>query len=265
MGIPLLRGRTFEQSDAADNAPPVILINETMARRFWPNEDPVGKRFRFDDPNFKSPWFSIVGIVGDVRQEGLEMPAGLMAYFPSKGYWADDVVMHSKNDPRALVSSLREQIRSVSPNLAIDNINVVSDLLVLHESQRKFNALLLGALAVIALLLAAVGIYGTVSYWVKQRTPEIGIRMALGADQNNIFRLVVVNSMQFILAGLVLGIVGSLAATRLIASLLFGVTPSDPATFAAIVTMLALVAFSACWIPARRAMRVDPIVALRHE
>lgn len=265
MGIPLLRGRNFEQSDAADNAPPVILINETMARRFWPNEDPLGKRFRFDDPNFKSPWFSIVGIVGDVRQEGLEMPAGLMAYFPSKGYWADDVVMHSKNDPRALVSSLRDQIRSVSPNLAIDNINVVSDLLVLHESQRKFNALLLGALAVIALLLAAVGIYGTVSYWVKQRTPEIGIRMALGADQNNIFRLVVVNSMQFILAGLVLGIVGSLAATRLIASLLFGVTPSDPATFAAIVTMLALVAFSACWIPARRAMRVDPIVALRHE
>ena len=265
MGIPLLRGRAFEQSDAADNAPPVTLINETMARRFWPNEDPLGKRFRFDDPNFKSPWFSIVGIVGDVRQEGLEMPAGLMAYSPSKGYWGDDVVMHSKNDPRALVSSLREQIRSVSPNLAIDNINVVSDLLVLHESQRKFNALLLGALAVIALLLAAVGIYGTVSYSVKQRTPEIGIRMALGADQNNIFRLVVVSGMQFILAGLALGIVGSLGATRLIASLLFGVTPSDPATFAAIVTMLALVAFSACWIPARRAMRVDPIVALRHE
>ncbi len=265
MGIPLLRGRTFEQPDTIDNALPVIIINETMAQRFWPNEDPLGKRFRFDDPNFKSPWFSIVGIVGDVRQEGLEMPAGLMAYFPSKGYWMDDIVIHSKNDPRALVSSLREQIRSVSPNLAIDNVNVVSDLLEFRESQRKFNALLLGALAFIALLLAAVGIYGTVSYWVKQRTAEIGIRMALGADQKNIFRLVIARGMQFIFVGLALGLAGALSAARLIASLLFGVTPSDPATFAVIALLLALVAFVACWIPARRAMRVDPMDALRYE
>jgi predicted permease len=265
MGIPLLRGRVFTSADTVENAPPVIIINETTAKRCWPNEDPIGKRLKFDDPNFKSPWFAIVGIVGDVRQDGLEMPPGLMAYVPSGVDWTEDLVIRTKNDPRALVAAVRSQIRSIDTNLAIDHVGVLSDLLALRESQRKFNALLLGALAFIALLLAGVGIYGTVSYWVKQRTAEIGIRMALGADQKNIFRLVVTHGMQFILAGLVLGIAGSLAATRLIASLLFGVTASDPATFAAIAILLTLVAFAACWIPARRAMRVDPIVALRYE
>jgi putative ABC transport system permease protein len=265
MGIPLLRGRVFEISDTVENTPSVIIINETMARRHWPNEDPIGKRLRFADPNFKSPWLTIVGVVGDVRQEGLETPVGLMSYVASGGYWGDDIVLHSKSDPRTLVGAVREQIRSVDPNLAIDHVSVVSDLLFLRESQRKFNALLLGALAAIALLLAAVGIYGTVSYWVKQRTPEIGIRMALGADQKNIFRLVVTRGMQFIFVGLGFGIAGALATTRLITSLLFGVTASDPATFAAIAILLILVALAGCWIPARRAMRVDPMVALRYD
>jgi putative ABC transport system permease protein len=266
MGIPLLRGRVFTDADAVENAPPAIIVDETMAKRYWPNEDPIGKRLKFDDPNFKSPWFSIVGVVGDVRQEGLESAPGLMAYTPSNDFWLDDLVIHCKSDPRALLSAVRAEVRSADSQLAIGHqFGVLSDLLALRESQRKFNALLLGSLAFIALLLAAVGIYGTVSYWVKQRTPEIGIRMALGADQQNIFRLVITRGMQFILVGLVLGMAGALAATRLIASLLFGVTANDPATFAAIVILLALVAFAACWIPARRAMRVDPIVALRYE
>jgi len=265
MGIPLLRGRVFAAADTIENAPSNIIVNETMAKRFWPNEDPLGKRLKFDDPNFKSPWFTVVGVVGDVRQQGLEQPAGLMSYVASDGEWVDDLVIHSKNDPRTLVPAVREQVRSVDSNLAIDHVGVVSDLLSLRESQRKFNALLLGALATVALLLAAVGIYGTVSYWVKQRTPEIGIRMALGADEKNIFRLILTRGMLFILAGLALGIAGALAATRLIASLLFGVTPSDPATFAAIAALLTLVALVACWVPARRAMRVDPIIALRYE
>jgi putative ABC transport system permease protein len=265
MGIPLLRGRSFEAADAVDNAPPVIIINETMANRFWPNENPLGKRFRFDDPNLKSPWFSIIGVVGDVRQEGLELPAGIMAYVPSKGYWMDDLVIHTKNDPRLLIGSVREQIRSVNPNLVIDNVNVVGDLLSLRESQRKFNALLLGALASLALLLAAVGIYGTISYWVKQRTPEIGIRMALGADESNIFRLVIGRGMRLIALGLGIGIAAALAATRLIASMLFGVSATDPATLVAIAFLLTLAALAACWVPARRAMRVDPIIALRYD
>jgi len=265
MGIPLLRGRVFSDADVIENAPSVIIVNDTMAKRYWANEDPIGKRLKFDDPNFKSPWFTIVGVVGDVRQEGLEMPAGLMAYSPSDGEWTDDLVVHTSSDPRTLATAVREQVRSVDANLVINRVSVLSDLLSLRESQRRFNALLLGALAFVALLLAAVGIYGTVSYWVKQRTPEIGIRMALGADQKSIFRLIITRGMQFILAGLALGMGGALAATRLIASLLFGITTNDPATFAAIAILLALVAFIACWIPARRAMRVDPTIALRHE
>jgi putative ABC transport system permease protein len=266
MGIPLLRGRVFTDADTVENAPPAIIVDETMAKRYWPNEDPIGKRLKFDDPNFKSPWFSIVGVVGDVRQEGLESAPGLMAYTPSVDFWLDDLVIRCKNDPRTHLSAVRAEVRSADSHLAIGSrFGALSDLLALRESQRKFNALLLGSLAFMALLLAAVGIYGTVSYWVKQRTPEIGIRMALGADQQNIFRLVITRGMQFILAGLALGIAGALAATRLIASLLFGVSANDPATFAAIALLLALVAFAACWIPARRGMRVDPIVALRYE
>src|SRR5580692_11604043 len=217
MGIPLLGGRVFTEADTAEKAPPTIIINKTVARQFWPNEDPIGNRLKFDDPNFKSPWFTIIGVVGDVRQEGLEMPAGLMAYSPSTGEWTDDLVIHSRKDPRTLFAAVRECVRSIDPNLAIAHEGVLSDLLFLRESQRKFNALLLASLAFIALLLAAVGIYGTVSYWVKQRTPEIGIRMALGANQQNILWLVITRGMQFILAGLALGIAGALAATRLIA------------------------------------------------
>ena len=265
MGIPLLRGRIFSAADTVDNAPSTIIINETMARQYWPNEDPLGKRLKFDDPNFKSPWFTIIGVVGDVRQEGLEMPAGLMSYVPSDGEWTDDLVIHTRMDPRPIVSAVREQLRAIDPNPAIDHVAVLSDLLSLRESQRRFNALLLGSLAFIALLLATVGIYGTVSYWVKQHTPEIGIRMALGADQKNIFAHVIKNGMQLIFAGIAIGIAGALAATQVIASLLFGVTPSDPATFAAIATLLTLAALAACWIPARRAMRVNPLVALRYE
>jgi putative ABC transport system permease protein len=265
MGIPVLRGRVFEQSDTIKNAPPVIIINETTARRYWPKENPIGRRLKFDDPNFKSPWFTIIGVVGDVRQEGLEMPPGLMAYSPSGGEWTDDLVIHSKSDPRALIAAVRELVHAIDPNLAIDHVGVLSDLLSRHESQRKFNALLLGSLAFISLLLAAVGIYGTVSYWVRQRTPEIGIRMALGADQKSIFANVIKSGMQFIFAGITLGIGGALAAARLIASLLFGVRASDPMTFAAVAILMTLVALAACWIPARRAMRGDPIEALRYE
>lgn len=265
MGIPLLRGRVFTEADTIENAPPVIIVDQTMAQRYWPNEDPLGKGIKFDDANFKSPWFAIIGVVGDVRQEGLAQPAGLMSYVPSDGAWTDDLVLRSKSDPRAIIASIREQVRSIDRNLAVANISVLSDLLSLHESQRKFNALLLGALAFVALLLATIGVYGTVSYWVKQRTAEIGIRMALGADQQNIFRLIVARGMILISAGLALGLAGALASTRLIASLLFGVAPSDPATLCAVAILLALVALLACCIPARRAMRVDPMVALRYE
>ena len=265
MGIPLMHGRVFTEADTVENAPPVIIIDQTMAQRSWPNEDPIGKRLKFDDPNFKSPWFTVIGVVGDVRQEGLEQAAGLMSYVPSDGEWTDDLVLRSKSDPRTIVAAVREQVRSIDRNLAVADVGVLSDLLSLRESQRKFNALLLGALAFVALLLAAIGIYGTVSYWVKQRTAEIGIRMALGANQQNIFRLIVARGMILIFAGLAVGLAGALAGACLIASLLFGVTAYDPPTFCAIAILLLLASLAACWIPARRATRVDPLVALRYE
>ena len=265
MGIPLLRGREFTETDATSDAAPVIIVNETMAKRYWPDENPIGSRLKFDEPNFKSPWFTIVGVVGDVRQEGLATPAGFMAYVPTNGDWLDDLVVRSKNDPRSLISTVREQIRSVDSNLAIDNVSAVNDLLSRRESQRQFEALLLGGLASVALLLAAVGIYATISYWVKQRTSEIGIRLALGARRQNIVWLVHKSGMQLVLVGLILGFLGALAAMRLITNSLFGVATSDPATFVAIATLLFIVSSGACWIPARRAMRIDPMVALRHE
>jgi predicted permease len=275
MGIPLLRGRFFDQADSATAAQPasiaetatqpVAIVNETMARRYWPEKDPIGRKFRFDDPNFKSPWFTIVGVVGDVRQEGLEKSAGLMAYLPSSGGWGDDLVIRTTDDPGVLASAVREQIRAVDKNLAVDNMRTVSALLSQHELQRQFNALLLGGLASIALLLAALGIYGTVSYWVKQRTQEIGIRMALGAQRADIFEMVVWRGMSLILVGLLFGLAGALAATRFITSLLYNVSPSDPATFAAIAVLLALVALMACYFPARRAIKINPLEALRYE
>ncbi len=188
-----------------------------------------------------------------------------MAYAPTAGYWTDDLVLRSAADPRALISSVRREIRAVNPHLAIDNVNVVGDLLYQRESRRKLNTWLLGSFAAIALLLAEVGIYGTISYWVRQRTPEIGIRMALGADRKNISKLIMNAGMRFVAIGLILGLGIALASAKFVASLLFGVTLSDPTILTLIGALLFVAAYAACWIPARRAMRIDPIAALRHD
>ncbi|HTS12939.1 MAG TPA: ABC transporter permease [Candidatus Limnocylindrales bacterium] len=266
MGIPLLSGRAFTEADAAENAPSVAAINQTMARQYWPNEDPIGKSFKFEDPNFKSPWFTIVAVVGDMRQDGFERPADPMAYVPSSIYfWGDDIVIRATGDPKRLATELRETARGVNPNLVIYDFQRVSVALSEHESQRKFNAVLLGAFAFLALALAAVGIYGTVSYWVRQRTQEIAIRMALGAQPRNIFGLVIARGVEMIAAGLVIGIVGALGATRILANMLFGVKQTDPLTFAGVSVVLLGAAVLACYMPARRAMDVDPMTALRDE
>ncbi|HKF52975.1 MAG TPA: ABC transporter permease [Candidatus Acidoferrales bacterium] len=276
MGIPLLRGRVFTDADVAENAEPAAtqvaqnehpaaIINQTMARLYWPNEDPIGKQFKMNDPNLPSPWFTIVGVVGDVRQEGLENSASPMVYEPSADYYGDDIVVRSNGDAKTLLAAIKAQVAAVDKNSFVDHFALVSDALSAHESQRKFNAWLLGAFAFIALLLAAVGIYGSISYWVKQRTQEIGVRMALGAQPRNIFALVIGRGMAVIFIGLVLGIAGALALTRLISTMLFGVRPEDPLTYTLVAVLLAAVALAACYFPARRAMDVDPILALRHE
>ncbi|MGB6875792.1 MAG: FtsX-like permease family protein [Candidatus Acidiferrales bacterium] len=276
MGIPLLRGRFFTDADAvqsgeqaavqvARNEHPAAIINETMAHRYWPNDDPIGKRIKFADPNFPQPWQTIVGVVGDVHQEGLEKSPGAMAYVPSSGYYGDDLVVRSTSDAKTLLAAIKSQVTALDKNSFVDHFAAVSEILSAHESQRKFNAWLLGAFAFIALLLAAVGIYGSISYWVKQRTQEIGVRMALGAQPRNILALVIGRGMAIIFVGLVLGVAGALTLTRLLSSMLFGVKPADPLTYTAVALLLAAVAFAACYFPARRAMDVDPLVALRYE
>lgn len=276
MGIPLLRGRVFTDADAAQSAEqaaiqvaqhehPAAIINETMSRRYWPNDDPIGKQFKFNDPNFPSPWFTIVGVVGDVHQDGLEKSASPMVYLPTPGWFTDDLVVRSTADPTVLLTAVGDQVKSVDKNLLVDRFALVSSILSEHESQRKFNAWLLGAFAFIALLLAAVGIYGTVSYWVKQRTQEIGIRVALGAQRKDIFGLVVTRGMALIVAGLVIGIAAALAVTRILATMLFGVQPTDLLTYTAVALLLAGAGLAACYFPARRAMDVDPMIALRYE
>ena len=265
MGIPLLRGRFFTDQDLGQNPQAAVIINETMAHRYWPNEDPIGKQLKLNDPNFKSPWFTIVGVVGDIRQEGLEKSAGIMAYFAESGYFPDDIVVRASDDSKTLLAGIRDQVKAVDKNLAVDRFALVSSILSEHESQRKFNAWLLGSFAFIALLLAAVGIYGTVSYWVKQRTQEIGVRVALGAQRKDIFGLVVARGAALVVAGLVIGAAAALAVTRILVSMLFGVQPTDPLTYTVVALLLAGAGLAACYFPARRAMDVDPMIALRYE
>lgn len=276
MGIPLLRGRIFTDADAtqsaeqaadqiARNEQPAAIINETMAHRYWPDDDPIGKQFKLNDPNFPSPWFTIVGVVGDVHQEGLEKSAGIMAYFAESGYYGDSIVVRASGDSKTLFAAIRAQVAAIDKSSFVDHFALVSSILSAHESQRKFNAWLLGAFAFAALLLAGVGIYGSISYWVKQRTQEIGVRMALGAQPRNIFALVIGRGMAVIFVGLALGIAGALALTRLISAMLFGVRPEDLLTYALVAFLLAAVALAACYFPARRAMAVDPLTALHHE
>lgn len=276
MGIPLLRGRAFTDADAIQsteqaavqasrNEHPAAIINETMAHRYWPNNNPLGKQFKFNDPNFPSPWFTIVGVVGDVHEDGLEKSASPMVYLPTPGWFTDDLVVRSSGDSRTLLAGIRDQVKAADKNLIVDHFALVSSILSAHESQRKFNAWLLGAFAFVALLLAAVGIYGSISYWVKQRTQEIGVRIALGAQPRKIFALVIGRGMAVIFIGLALGVAGALALTRLISTMLFGIRPEDPLTYVLVAFLLAAVAIAACYFPARRAMDVDPLTALRHE
>jgi putative ABC transport system permease protein len=271
MGIPLLRGRLFNAAEAAADATDhpifVTIISEAMARRYWPNGDPLGKRIRKYDPSRETPWFTVVGVVGDVRMGGLENSPGLTAYYPEDGDWSnlDGLLIRTAGSPVTLIPGVRDAVHEVDKTLAIYSLTPVSAMLSENESERKFNAWLLGGFAFIALLLAAVGIYGSISYWVKQRAQEIGVRMALGASPRNIFTLVIGRGMAMIFVGLALGIAGALALTRLVASMLFGVRPEDPLTYAVVAVLLAAVALAACYLPARRAMRVDPMVALRHE
>jgi putative ABC transport system permease protein len=269
LGVPLVRGRPIERSDGADSRR-VALVNERMARQYWPGVDAVGKRFKLGDPDSDVPWITVVGIVGDVRQMGLDAPVKAEMYFPyaqatQPWFTPRDLVVRTVAEPMSLVPRIKDEIAQVDPEQAVSNIRTFDDILDEEVMQRRLGATLLGAFASLALLLAALGIYGTLSYFVVQHTAEIGVRLALGASAGDILRLVLGRGMTLAAIGVGVGLAGGFALTRLISSLLYGVAPTDPTTYLAASGVLTALAFVACYLPARRAMKVDPTIAMRYE
>jgi len=261
VGIPLQKGRLLTRDDWS--LQDKIVINESMAQRFFPSQDPIGRRVNFCSLDPTPCWFSIVGVVGNVHQFGLEAGPTYDAYFT--GGWTRHLLIRTATDPSAIAASATEAVHRVDPALPVTEITTLDGLLSRSVSPRRFSAILIGVLAGLALVLSAVGIYGVMSYTVGQRTQEIGIRMALGAAPQNMLALVLGRGARLALTGIAAGVFGSLALTRFLSSLLFGVQAKDPLIFTAVAALLLLVALAACYVPARRAMKVDPIVALRYE
>jgi len=263
LGARLLKGRVFTDRDAA-GAPSVFIINETLARRCWPNEDPLGKRIRY---NNNDPWGEIVGVVEDVKYDGLQLASIPHLFEPyQQNAWSDLVVtIRSALEENTLLAAAQREVKALDPNLPISNVRMMEEVMAQSLATRRFALLLFGLFAGLALLLATVGVYGVLTASVSQRTREFGIRIALGATARDVGRLIVGQGLKLVLSGIALGLVGALALRRTIEKLLFGVSPTDPLTYIAIASLLVGVALVACWIPARRATKVDPLVALRSE
>jgi len=267
MNIPLIKGRFFTDRDVAE-APGVAIIDETMARKFWPHEDPVGKRISFQRDRQGNPrWREVVGVVGHVKHRGLEGESPVQYYLPHRQFPIGSMflVVRTAAEPTSFAASVRGVIRSIDKDLPVFRVTTMEQLVSDSMAQRRFSMLLLGVFAAVALVLAAVGLYGVMAYSVTQRTHEIGIRMALGARQSDVLKLVVGQGLVLAAIGLAIGLVAAFALTRLMATLLFGVSAKDPVIFAGIALLLAAVAAVASYLPARRAMKVDPMVALRYE
>jgi putative ABC transport system permease protein len=268
LGIPLLRGRTFTDQDN-EKAPLAGMINAMVARRFFPNEDPIGKRFMFGHPSAANPpkWYTVVGVVSDTRLYGLANPARLEVYVPFRQNPRNSMalVVKSGADPASLTSAIRDAVQSIDKDQPVFAVSTMQELVSNSVATRRMTLVLLGLFSGLALVLGAIGIYGVISYSVAQRTHEIGIRMALGAPRADVFRLVVGEGLKLAGAGITIGIAAAFGLARLLSSLLYGISATDFETFLGVAVLLALVALVACYVPARRAMRVDPTVALRYE
>jgi predicted permease len=268
MKIPLLRGRTFDERDLR-KAQPVMIISQAFAQKYFPGEDPVGKRVQpgASDTHGDDPWREIVGVVGDVRQSDLGTPPEPMYYIPlPQLIWgAPTIVVHTNMDPTSAAPTVRNILHEMDPELPVYEVKTMDDYLALSIGRQKFQTILLGSFAAIALLLTAVGLYGVMAYSVVQRTREIGIRMALGASQGDVSRMVLNAGAKMAGIGLGIGIAGALMLTQFMKSMLYEVKSQDPVTFAGVCLVLGAVALLASYIPARRAMKVDPMVALRYE
>ncbi|HJQ25163.1 MAG TPA: ABC transporter permease [Blastocatellia bacterium] len=266
MQIPLIGGRFFGEQDKKDS-PPVVIVDENMARTYWPGADAVGKRLKMGGANSKAPWMTVVGVVGNVKQYALDTNSRVALYVPHEQAQSSYmyVALRTTGDPRSLTAAITDEARAIDANVPIFDVKTMRERLSESLARRRFAMVALGLFALVAVLLAGVGIYGVMAYTVTQRTREIGIRMALGAPTRGVLRLIVGQGMALAGVGVALGLTGAFAATRLMASLLFGVGATDLLTFIAIPLVLTGVALAACFVPARRAIRVDPMVALRYE
>ena len=265
MGIPLIRGREFDQRDDGKREH-VIIISESFARRFWPNENPIGHRIGIGPQGDKS-WHVIVGVVRDVRDTGLDSKPGFATYEPLAQHprRTMELAIRVAGDPAPVIAGMRSELRRMEPALLIDQVRTMLERIDDSVAPRRLNLVVFGLFSGLALVLASVGLYGVVAYSVSQRTQEFGIRMAIGALPRDVLNLVLGQGLKLALTGVAIGIVVALAATRLLAGLLFGVQPGDPVTLGGVSLLLILVALLACGLPAYRATRIAPTVALRWE
>ena len=270
LGVPLIRGRLIASSDS-DSTPYVAVINQAAARQYFPDGDPLGKRIQLGaTPDASVPWMEVVGIVGDLKQDLAGEPTAEM-YLPVRQgdsllpVFALSVVLRTERDPSGEASALRSAVREINPDQPVVRVRTMEDNISASVSEPRFRATLLAIFAATVFVLAIVGLYGLMVYSVTQRVPEIGIRMTLGAKRSDVLGMVIAQGLKLALCGVLIGVLGSLALGRILSGFLYGVSPSDPPTILGVAALLLLVALVASYLPARRAARVDPIVALRYE
>jgi putative ABC transport system permease protein len=262
---PLIKGRFFTDADKAD-APLVMIVNQTFAKKFWPNENALGKRITFDNPKKNPKWITIVGVVGDIHHFGLEIEPKPEMYVPfaQEPYFTTIYIVRSNQDLRGLVPAIRREIHVIDPAVPLANVRTFEKVIADSVAPRRLSVVLLGVFAGVAVLLASVGIYGVMSFLVVQRTHEIGVRMALGAQRGDVLKMVLARSLKLISAGTILGLIIAAMSTRALQALLYSVSAFDITTFALVTLLLGAVAFAASYLPAMRATRADPMLVLGH-